>query len=158
MGATGYHLLFRRCVYLFAVTSPVKRTVLVLAGMELIFFTAASMWLGFGFVLKNSVDNTGMFSLSLSSACTVPRAVLLRIAPHQHVGWGAQEAGAWPGQPTPTHPRDTPHPVTLCSACKAGRRGRKGGHLGRWRLSSRVTDTRDGALLCRRWLPTRSSE
>ena len=41
-------------------------SVLVLAGIELIFFIVAGMRLCFGFVLK-SVDNTGMFSLLLSS-------------------------------------------------------------------------------------------
>ena len=36
-----------------------RTTVLVLAGVELIFFIVASMGLWFGFVLE-SVDNTGM--------------------------------------------------------------------------------------------------
>ena len=42
---------------------------------------------------ENSVDNTGMFSLPLSSAYTEPRPFLLLTPPHQRGGWVAQEVG-----------------------------------------------------------------
>ena len=41
----------------------------------------------------NSVDNTGMLSLLLSSAYTESGPFLLLTPPHQRVGWGAQGVG-----------------------------------------------------------------
>ena len=123
---------------------------LVLAGVELIFFTVA----GKGLCAGNSVDNTGMFSLLLSSAYTESRPFLLLTAPHQQGGWGCTKS--WEdtqlGQLTPTDQRDTAYHMMSCSAYKAGRR--QGGRSEWWRLSSQVTIMRDGALLSWRWLNT----
>ena len=103
--------------------------VLVLAGMELSVFIVAGMGLCFGFVLETVFDNTGMFSLLLSSADTEPRAFLLLTPPHQQGGWGGTRSweGTQPGQLTPTDPRDSPDHMTSRSAYKAGGRRRKGG-------------------------------
>jgi len=87
--------------------------VLVLSGIELVFFTLASPGLRFGFVIngamfwicaKNSVDNTEMFSLLLRSAYTVPRSFLLLTLPHQQVGSGGTISweGTQLGQLAPT--------------------------------------------------------
>ena len=67
--------------------------VLVLTAIELIFFIVASMGLMFWICAENSVDNSGMFSLLLSSAYTESRPFLLLTLPCQRVGWGAQEVG-----------------------------------------------------------------
>ena len=65
---------------------------LVLAGVEFIFFIVASIGLCFGFVLEAVViDNTGMFSLLLSSAYTELRPFLLLTPPHQRAGWGVHK-------------------------------------------------------------------
>jgi len=58
-------------VYFFACAFP--ECVLVWAGVELVFFTVASMGLAFGFA-ETSVGNIGMFLLLLSSAYTASRA------------------------------------------------------------------------------------
>ena len=81
---------------------------------------------------ENSVDNTGMFSLLLSSAYTESRPFLLLTAPHQRGGWGCTRSweGTQPGQLTPTDQRDIPYRMASCSAYKAGRRRRKGGTFG----------------------------
>ena len=66
--------------------------VLVLAGVELMFFTVASMGLCFGFVLKTVLIIQRCFSYC--SAYPVSRPFLLLTPPHQRGGWGgAQEAG-----------------------------------------------------------------
>ena len=86
--------------------------VLVLAGVELIFFIVASMGLCFGFIcVGNSVGNTGMFQLLLSSAYTASRPFLLLTPPHQGVGWGCTRSweGTQLGQLTPTDQRDIPY-------------------------------------------------
>jgi len=53
---------------------------------------------------ENSVDNTGMFLLLLSSAYTEPRPFLLLTLAHQQVGWGCTRnyEGTQLGQLTPT--------------------------------------------------------
>jgi len=58
------------------------------AGTEFIFFIVACLGLCSGFVLK-AIDNTGMFSLLLSSAHKEPRPLLLLT----HQSGGAQEVG-----------------------------------------------------------------
>ena len=65
----------------------VKLCVLVLAGIELIFFIVVSMGL-FWICAENSVDNTEMFPLLLSSADTGSRPFLLLTPSHQQAGWG----------------------------------------------------------------------
>ena len=79
---------------------------------------------------ENSVDNTGMFSLLLSSAYTESRRLLLLTPPHQRVGW--EGTRSWErtqlGQLTATDQRDIPHHMTSCLAYKA--RGRKVGTFG----------------------------
>ena len=93
-----------------------------------------SSWYGAMFWIcdENSVDNTGMFSLLLSSAYTESRPFLLLKPPHQRVGWGCTRGreGTQPGQLTPTDQRAIPYHMTSCSAYKAGGRRRKGGTLG----------------------------
>ena len=105
-------------------------TVLVLAGTELIFFTVASMGLSW-ICAGNSADNTGVFQLSLSSACTEPRPSLPRTPPHQRAGWGCTRSweGTQLGQLTPTDQRDVPHHMASHSAYRAGGRRRKWGHI-----------------------------
>ena len=44
---------------------------------------------------ENSIDNTGMFQLSLSSLYTESRPFLLLTSPHQRVGWGCTRS--WEG-------------------------------------------------------------
>ena len=74
---------------------------LLLAGIELTFFTVASMGL-FWVCAENSVDNTRMFLLPWSSAYTEARTFLLLTPPQQWGGWGAHAAGrghsqdSWP--------------------------------------------------------------
>lgn len=89
--------------------------VLVLAGRELIFFTGAVLWI----YAENSADNTGMFSLLLSSACTEPRPFS---APHptpptKRMRVHSQE-GTQLGQPIPADPRDIAAHMVSCSAYK----------------------------------------
>ena len=96
---------------------------LVLAGIELIFFIVPSMGLCFGFVPKTVlIDNTGMFLLLLSSAYTESRLFLLLTPPHKWVGWGCTRSweGTQLGQLTPTDQRAIPYHMTSCSAYKAG--------------------------------------
>ena len=80
---------------------------------------------------ENSVDNTEMFSLLLSSAYTEARPFLLLTPPHQRLGWGYTRS--WEatqlGQRTPTDQRDIPYHMTSCSAYRAGGRRRKGGDI-----------------------------
>lgn len=69
---------------------------LILAGMELIFFTVAGVGLCFRFVLKTAMI-IEMFSLLLSSACTAPKPFLLLTPPGRrlvvHKGFGGDTAG-----------------------------------------------------------------
>jgi len=61
--------------------------VLVLAGI--VNFLHSSLYGAMFWICdENSVDNTGTFSLLLSSAYTEPRPFLLLTPPHQRVGWG----------------------------------------------------------------------
>jgi len=70
---------------------------------------------------ENSVDNTGMFELLLSSAYTESRLFLLLTSPHQRVGWGCTRnwEATQLGQLTPTDQRDVPYHMMSCSAYKA---------------------------------------
>ena len=90
-------------------------------------------WYGalFWICAGNSVDNTGRFSLLLSSAHTESRPFLLLTPPHQRVGWGCTRSweGTWLGQLTPTVQRDIPYHMVSCSAYTAGGRRRKGGDI-----------------------------
>ena len=76
---------------------------LVLAGVELIFFIVASVGLCFGFVLETvlitqeqCLHHAEAFSASLAR-------------PWQRAGWGAWEGGHAAGTAEPTDPRDSPH-------------------------------------------------
>jgi len=69
---------------------------------------------------ENSVDNTGMFSLLLSSAYTAPGPLLVLTPRRQRGGWGCKSI--WEG--TPADQRDIPHHMTMCSAITAGGRRR----------------------------------
>ena len=90
-----------------------------------------SSWYGamFWICAEDSVGNTGMFSLLLSSAYTEPRPFLLLPPPHQRGGWGGIRSweGTQLGQLTPTDQRDIPDHKMSCSAYKAGGRRRKRG-------------------------------
>ena len=88
---------------------------LVLAGIELIFFIVASMGLCFGFVLE-TVLIIEMFSLLLSRAYTESRPFLLLTPPRQRGGWGCTRSweGTQPGQLTPTDKRHIPDHRTSC--------------------------------------------
>ena len=86
---------------------------------------------------ENSIDNTGMFLLLLSSAYAESGPFVLLTPPQQ---WGGS--------------RRVPCRMTSHSVCKSGRGRQKGGRLERWRLSSQVTIRRDGALLSWGWLNT----
>ena len=99
-------------------------SVLILAGVELIFFRVASMRLHFGSVLK-----TGKFSLLLSSAYTMSRPFLLLTPPHQRVGWGCTRSwdGTLLGQLAQTNQRGISYHMKSHAAYKAGGRRRKGG-------------------------------
>lgn len=130
--------------------NPMKyKAVLVLAGAELLFFIIPGMRLCFGFVLE-TVDNSGIFSLSLSSTYTAPRPFLFLSPPHQCVVRGTQEVGR--GHSLDSWPQLTkgiPH-MMLCSPYKSG--GRRNGECWEsWHLSS---VTHDGALLSWSWLTT----
>jgi len=76
---------------------------------------------------ENSVDNTGMFLLLLSSAYTESRPFLLLAPPCKWVGWGCTKG--WErtqqGQLTSAGQRDIPYHVMALSAHKAGGRRRK---------------------------------
>jgi len=71
----------RHCVPSLTLLLFVGPTVLVLAGIELISFTVASMGLCFGFVLKTVLIIQGCFSY------TELRPLLFLTLPHQRVGW-----------------------------------------------------------------------
>ena len=124
-----------------------------------------SSWYGatFWICAGNSVGNTAMFQLLLSSAYTESRPFLLLTPPHQRVGWGCTSwEGTQLGQLTPTDQRDIPYHMMSCSAYKAGEEEGRGGYSEWCCLSSQVSVTRDGALLSWRWLnaclPMGSSE
>ena len=74
--------------------------VLVLTGVELIFFIVAGMGLSFGFVLETVL------------------IILFLTPPHQQAGWGCTRS--WEGvqlrQLTPTDQRDIPYHMMSCSA------------------------------------------
>ena len=98
---------------------------------------------------ENSIDNTEMFLLLLSSAYIESRPFLLLTPPHQWAGWRCTRRweGTQPGQLTPADQRDIPYHMASCSAYKAGGKRRRGWHSEWWRLSSQVTITCDEALL-----------
>lgn len=70
----------------------------------------------------NSVDNSGMFSLLLNSACTGSR---LLTPLHQQGVWGWTRIceGIHLGQLTPSDQRDIPDHIASCSAYKTGKEG-----------------------------------
>ena len=73
--------------------------VLVLAGIELIFFVVAHTVL-FWICDQNSVEKTLMFYLFLNSAYTASRSFPFLTLPHQREGWGCTRT--WEGtQPGP---------------------------------------------------------
>lgn len=65
---------------------------LVLAGVELIFFTEAGMRL-FWICVEHRITNIGVILLLLSKAYTEPRPFLVFVLPHWGEGEGAREAG-----------------------------------------------------------------
>ena len=106
-----------------------KGIVLVLAGIELIFFTVASMELCFGFLLKTVLIILGCFSYCWA---VLTHSQGLFCFSHQWVGWGCTRS--WEGsqleQLTSNNQRDIPYCTTSCSAYKGGGRRRNGGTFG----------------------------
>lgn len=96
---------------------------MVLAGIELIFFTEAHVML-FWIFDGNSGDTIPMFLLLQSSACTEPRMSLLFVQSCQPAGWACawswELGGTQPGQLALTDQRDVPHHMELCSVIKPG--------------------------------------
>ena len=106
---------------------------------------------------ENSVNNTEMFLLLLSSAYTEPRPFLLLTPPHQQVGWGCTSSweGTQPGQLTPTDLKGYPMPYDVMLSIWSWGKKKEGGECSEWWcLSSQVMFTHDGALRCWRWLNT----
>jgi len=81
--------------------------VLVLAGLELIYFIVASM---FWICAEHSADNTGMFSLLLSSVYTQSRPFLLLTPPHQQ---GGKPGGDTARTPEPSWPKGYSIPYNI---------------------------------------------
>lgn len=65
---------------------------LLLAGVEIIFFTVATTGLCFGFCAVNSVDNTRMLLLSLSRACTELLIPMSSLGVHEKLGGDSQDS------------------------------------------------------------------
>ena len=90
----------------------------------LIFFTVASMWLCFGFVLETVLIIQSLFCymvlLLLSSAYTEPRPFPLLAPPCQRDGWECTRSweGTQTGQVTQTDQRDIPYHMMSCSVYK----------------------------------------
>ena len=130
------------CLYIYLLTVSTRQafagtgcalnlqfnTVLVLAGIELIFFIVASVGLRFGFVLETALVIQACFHYC-RAVLRESGPFLLLTPPHQQVGWGCTRSweGTQLGQLTPTAQRDIPDHMMPCSAYKAGRRRRKRG-------------------------------
>ena len=93
---------------------------MVLPGIELIFFIAASMGLYFGFVLKTVMIIQLCFRYCW--AVLTHSWSLFCCSPHQRAGWGCTRSweGAQPGQLTPADQRGIPCRRTSCSVYKVG--------------------------------------
>ena len=114
-------------------------SVLLLAGVELVFLPVASMGLCFGFVLKTGPDNTEMFLLLLSRAYTEPRPFLLFILPCCQGCTGCWEE-TQAGQMIPTDQRTILYHMASCSVYKSeGKQGEGEGCSECWCLPSQVT-------------------
>ena len=97
--------------------------VLVLAGIELIFFMVASMGLCFGFVLKTVLIIQGYFSYSEQCLHRVKVfSASHPTPPARRLGGTRSWEGTQLGQLTPTDQRDISDHMVLCSAIKAGGR------------------------------------
>ena len=84
-----------------------------------------SSWYGamFQICAENGADDTGMFSLLLSSAYTESRPFPLLTPPHQRRGWGCGRSweGTQLGQLTPADQRDIPyHMMSYAQHIKLG--------------------------------------
>lgn len=110
-------------------------------------------------ICQLSVDNTEVFSLLLSRACTVKPFLFLTPC-HQWAAWECTRS--WeetqPGQLIPTHPRDIPYHMASVQYIELEKEGEKGGHLDWWCLSSQGVVIDDGAWLYQWWLTIVSSE
>lgn len=97
----------------------------------------------------NSANSTGVFSLQLNRACTVPRPFLLLPAPTSEGAGGVQGVGK--GHSWYSWPKDIPPPVTSCWAY--GARGRRGEHSKWWCWPSQEPVTREPCFPGDGWAP-----
>jgi len=97
--------------------------VLVLAGIEIIFFIVSSMGSCFGFVLKTVSMTQGCFCHYQVKAFSAPHTTPPASGLGVHKKLGGDTAGT-------TDQKDSPYCMTSCSAFKAGGRRRKGGKFG----------------------------
>ena len=93
---------------------------LVLAGIELIFFIIARMGLCFGFVLKTVLMFSGTFLLLLSSAYTESRpSLLLTAPPARRLGMHKKLGGDTAGTADPNWPKGYPIPYVVVLSNKS---------------------------------------
>ena len=146
-------------IWLQAITKKiwtVSQVVLVLAEVELIFFTAASVGLCFRFVLKTVLVTQGCFNYC--QVVLTQGQGLFCFSPRSTSEWagGAQEAGrghgqdSWPKLTTGISQTIWHHAQHI----KPEEGGGRVGCLEGWRLPSQGTIMHDGALLSWTWLNT----
>ena len=109
-----------------------KTFVLVLAGIELIFFIVASMGQCFGFVLKTVLITQRCFSYCWAGLTQSQGLFCFSPQPTSEQAEGGTRSweGTQPGQLTPTDQKDIPDHMTSCLAYKAGGRRRNRGTFG----------------------------
>lgn len=120
--------------------------VLVLAGIELIFFIVGGMGLWVGFVLEPLLTTQGCFHYwKHYSACSESRPILLLTSPYQQAGWRCTKTwqGTQLGELPSTNQKDITYYRMLSLAYKAGGRREEGCYSA---LSSPGTDTCAGCL------------
>ena len=123
-------------VYSFRYRIPRQRntkesiSVLVLAGIELIFFLVAGIVLCFGFSMRRKLIATTENISVLSSVYIKPRTFQLLMPSQQEGRRGTRSReGTQPGQLTQTGQRNTPYHVMSCPVYKLGGVGQGGGSL-----------------------------
>jgi len=105
----------------------------------------------FGICAGNSVDNTGIFSLLLSSAYTASKTFLLHTPPYQQVGWRCIKS--WEGtQPDPSRPKGYSIRYDIMFSSKprreSGREAAARGLAGYWLVMSSCFHLHHFSLLC----------
>ena len=129
--------------------------VLVLAGIEIIFIVA-NMGLCFGFVLKTALIIEGRFHYCWAVLTESQGLFCCSHHPTSKLARSAQEAGRGRSQDSwPELTKGIFHTLWChVQRIKLGEVEGRGGCLEWWCLSSQVSVTHDGALLCWRWLNT----